>query len=192
MKKIITLTTFAAILLTLAGLTSCIDKEKNPILCIMERPKDLKPIDWENYNDVYTVYWTYHGREIREKEMETLLKDTANTIKVHGWVHRIRQSISPYSVHNFMEVVLIGNEIADDGNYSYFEYPYVEFTVVGDLEVMFLLLEKLTSADLTKKCFIRGKLCLSSAGAHIDFENGSCDIIFPRIRVYSVDDVYFK
>lgn len=47
--------------------------------CQIKYPKNLKSIDWENYNDVYTVYWnTVH-----------LCFETVNlqsdTIKISGW-----------------------------------------------------------------------------------------------------------
>jgi hypothetical protein len=49
--------------------TTC---EKN---CIGKRPKDVKPIDWENYNDVHTVYWNYvslYSERKQEDEVFTI------------------------------------------------------------------------------------------------------------------------
>ena len=181
-------TIFSVILLILVvGLASCKDKPPPIRLCIKERPKDLKPINWEDYNDVYTIYWTYDGRDTREKEMEILYEDTVEIIKIYGWIARILYSPGgPYGNTGFMEFVLVGNEIDD----YFYNHPHVRFGVVGDWMVMSLLNEKLGSADLTKKCYVRGKL--SFYGIHIDFEDGSCDLIFPVVRIYSVDDVYFE
>jgi hypothetical protein len=47
--------------------------------CKIKYPKDVKPIDWENYNDVYTVYWN-----MVHCCSETI--DLQNeTIKISGW-----------------------------------------------------------------------------------------------------------
>ena len=69
---------FTAFLLILAGVfSSC--KEKEGQCGEIKKPKDLKPIDWENYNDVYTVYWNYFGY-CDDREF-----DTGDTVSVYGW-----------------------------------------------------------------------------------------------------------
>jgi ABC-type oligopeptide transport system substrate-binding subunit len=71
MKKInlLLILSFAAVLFA-----AC---EKN---CIGKRSKDVKPIDWENYNDVSTVYWNYVSLYSERKQ-----EDEGKTIKISGW-----------------------------------------------------------------------------------------------------------
>jgi len=182
-SKLITVT---AILLILAGGMGSCEKQPppEPPLCAIERPKGIKPIDWKNYNGVHTVYWTYDRRDTREKEMKVLLRDAGKFIKVYGWIGRIWH----HSINDGMtEFELLGNEIDDDSDFA---RARVRFEVVGCMEVKISLYEKLVSADPTKKIYVRGNLSFS--GVHIDFVGGSCDIVFPQVRVYSVEDVYFE
>ena len=51
--------------------------------CDLDKPKDVKPVDWENYNDVYTVYWNFVAKAFgccSETEF------AGKTIKVFGWI----------------------------------------------------------------------------------------------------------
>ena len=70
MKKVICL-------LSVFCLLACIACEN----CSVKRPKNLKPIDWENYNDVYTVYWN----------CVKICNDPDNVqgkkVKVYGWCY---------------------------------------------------------------------------------------------------------
>ena len=46
----------AVCLLSIIGITTFSSCQKS---CIKDRPKNVKPIDWNNYNDVSTVFWNY-------------------------------------------------------------------------------------------------------------------------------------
>ena len=48
--------------------------------CNIARPKDVKPIDWENYNDVYDVYWNLL------KFCSEPSNDDGRYIKISGWI----------------------------------------------------------------------------------------------------------
>ena len=169
-----------AFLLLLAGVLASCEKEsqspdRNP--CIIDRPQNLQSIDWENYNDVYTVYWTYYRRE----RNELLPEDTTKIIKVYGW---IAQDNELYRRMYNADFTLIGNETGEDT-------PFVPFIIVGDSEVVDAIKAKLATADPMKKCYVRGKLCFS-LGFCIDGEDFGCCLIYPRMRVYSANDVYFE
>jgi len=74
MKKIIfCLAACAAIAF---GLNACKNK-------CAKVPKDLKPIDCENYNDVKTVYWNFY--RFCGKDEPWLYDNSCDTIRVEGW-----------------------------------------------------------------------------------------------------------
>jgi len=122
MKKIILV--FTAIVLLF---TAC---EKS---CLEKKPKNLKLIDWENYNDVYTVYWNYH------QECPGKQEDENKEIMVYGWIK-----------NGFMgwELVADRNSNPNGGN------SHVILQAANQVPAI------IDSSDLTKKCFIKGILGL--------------------------------
>ena len=46
--------------------------------CLEKKPKDVKPIDWENYNDVYTAFWNTYSACSESKNAK-------REIMVYGW-----------------------------------------------------------------------------------------------------------
>jgi len=183
--KKIKLTTI--LLALVVGFVSCEKFFKTPEnpqnICIKERPENLKSIDWDNYNDVYTVYWTYHDRSMPTESW--IYKDTAKIIKVYGWLPK-KHKVGDF--YGFMEGP--GFRLVTDKD-SGEKTPYVYFVIVGDSVVIDALKAKLATADLTKKCYIRGEFCFKF-GTSIDAEWGGCFLIIPRIKIYSADDVYFE
>ncbi|MDR1878607.1 MAG: hypothetical protein LBQ64_03465, partial [Bacteroidales bacterium] len=73
MKKVILFLLTATLIVT-----SC---EK---ACYPKRPKNVKSVEWENYNDVYTVYWNF--RSSRPKI--NLDNYNGKTIKLYGWMYK--------------------------------------------------------------------------------------------------------
>jgi len=133
--------------------------------CNVKAPKNLKPIDWENYNDVYTVYWNYVSLEWKSNQ-----EDEGKTIKVSGW--------SPWWYDLF---------------YLCDYAKYVDNTVRPDAIPTILIIcdlpgfkEKLNTCDLTKKCFVKGKLSF-----HVN-EMGFCNKVVPVIEVIDINDIYFE
>jgi len=138
--------TFIIRLLILCGLAllcfSC--KEKKPCGEI-KKPKDLKSIDWENYNDVYTVYWNYFGycSDIREFGRD------GDIVSVYGWKS------------NFYDLFYIS--AVPENN----ERPN---KVIGIKWYSEAIDAKVAAADLTKKCFVRGIVqlpCLHEMGCSV-------------------------
>ena len=72
---------FTIVLLLFAG---C---DKN---CKIKYPKDLKPIDWENYNDVYDVIWNY--TDIKESS------DMGKTINTNSTQKAVKNFLFFYDV----------------------------------------------------------------------------------------------
>lgn len=72
MKKI----KFMLMIVLALQFSSC-ERQCKPI----NRPKDVKPIDWENYNDVYTVYWN-----LKRNSNDPRSSAENKKIKIFGWM----------------------------------------------------------------------------------------------------------
>ena len=133
--------------------------------CI-KRPKNVEPIDWENYNDVYTVYWnTIH-----------LCSETINlpsdTIKIVGW------RAWSYDAFN----------LCDDAKYADKNLGYTAAFPCITIECNLPEFKtKLDTCDLTKKCFIKGKLSFFYVET-----SGKCCKIGCRIEITNINDIYFE
>ena len=184
MKKILKLTVLSAVLLMFAGwFISCNDKEKeieteNP--CNSKRPTDLKPIDWENYNEVYDVYWNaYKGTEVSN--------DMGRNIKICGWVFQGSHS----EVVNLENFVLIDKEknIFEGNPYTNGIGIYVRTRLnYTDNNGNFIdsLKIKFDEADITKKCYISGTL------SHFATPDMNCYWVNPEIIVTNINDINFN
>ena len=165
MKRIILC--FTAIILLF---TNCNNECKNgdcneEYPCKIDRPQNLKPIDWENYNDVHTVYWNtvhYCG------EPNNIQGDT---IMISGW--------RPWSYDFFY--------LCDEAKYADNSLGYTAAKPIVRI-VCYLpeFSEKLDTCDLTKKCFIKGKLMGES------FSDMNCNWIEPIIEITDINNIYFE
>ena len=129
------------------------------------KPKDVKPIDWENYNDVHTVYWnTVHCCS------ETISRLPSDTIMISGW--------KPSNLDGFVLC----------------DYPntyYGDGTITSIVPIVCYLPEfriMLDTCDLTKKCFIKGIIRFDSEY----YSRGRGCIVEPYIEITNIDDIYFK
>lgn len=133
--------------------------------CMEKRPKDVKPIDWENYNSVHTVFWNYHStcENVKHENKE---------IMAFGWI---------YSNGDGFFV------LTDVTNYTPYEIPHViirpDYKVSNGNEFY----AKLATCDLTKKCFIKEKLMLCCTETML-----ACSKSTPAIVFSNIDDVYFE
>ena len=168
MKKTRFLLLFCSAILFL--LTAC---EKH---CKIKYPKNIKPIDWENYNDVYTVYWNYHT--VSSETNKKIEQDRGKEVMIYGYIHGIQWakfSLIANKDNSNLQVFtrLFFNPYDDDG--------YVNFdTLVHQIQT------KLDTSDLTKKCFITGKLSATSLGTNY------CTWIVPTIIITDINDIYFE
>ena len=144
---------------SIIGFSACEEK------CKIKYPKDVKPIDWENYNDVYTTYWnTVHSCS----ESITLQSDT---IKIYGW-------LTEYSLHS--GCLNLKNTKQDNKGET-----TVSVTVRITDEIEKNIYEKLYAPNFPKKCFAKGELIFDI------IETNDCMAV-PRINVFNVDDIYFE
>ena len=156
MKRIILC--FAAILLLFAA---C---KKN---CLQKHPKDVKPIDWENYNDVYTVFWNCYGY------CDDYIMNYHENIMVSGWISQ--PTHGNISAHHF---ILVNNQ--GDRSETFPNIPVKSYALSDELQAMF------DTCDLTKKCFIKGKL----QSDHIKM--GLCCEKTAQIGITDITDIYFE
>jgi len=129
----------------------------------IDKPKGIKSIDRENYNDVSTVYWNYFGYCDDRKYT------SGDYIGVYGW-----RAIS-YDLFC----------IASDPKYLNWssERARVVVWIKWELEE---ITDKIRTSDLTKKCFVRGEVKLSC------LDSGECSTVAVEIFVTNPDDIYFE
>jgi len=133
--------------------------------CGTKRPKDVKPINWENYNSAYDVFYNYHTLCSEQR-----YEDSEKTIMVSGWLYRLWGG--DFILRN------IPNHTNEN-----LEYPWIG---IETFEVNKEFNAKIDTCDLTKKCFIKGKLIINC------LEKGMCSTSIPEIIISNVDDIYFE
>jgi len=151
--------------------------------CEPKIPKGVKPIDWENYNDVYTVKWNF------TKECTNTNNDTGRDIKVFGWIFQgTEDSYPPVDPEMFPLIDKKENIFAINcsvGTSFYIRTGYFEnhedyINLIDSLKIKF------ATSDITKKCYVSGKLSGES------FADNKCCWTDPVIIIDSVDDIYFE
>ena len=112
--------------------------------CKIKYLKDVKPIDWENYNDVYTVYWNY-VHVSGSKQAHNMRMDEGKEIMIYGWVTSQHANSIPLF------------DLSESPNGG-IHCPVAIALPAQDPYILVNLRTKLDTCDLTKKCFIKGKL----------------------------------
>ncbi|MDR1878605.1 MAG: hypothetical protein LBQ64_03455 [Bacteroidales bacterium] len=135
------------------------------------RPSNLKPIDWNNYNDVYTVYWNLSdvcSKEDRRYNEESVI------IKVSGW------KAWSYDLFSLCDEPKYANqELRYTGAYPIIT---VKHFAIDDS----LFNAKMDTSDLKKKCYITGRILMA------ELPTMYCCLTIPEIHLYSIDDIYFE
>ena len=134
--------------------------------CLLKKPKNLKSVDWENYNDAYTLYWKFM------KQCSEISKFEKKVIKIAGW--------KKWSSKNSN-----GFYLCDDPKYCdsiFHSNPPVTINIV----CLFSIQPLLDSCDLTKKCFITGTLMFNR------LKMGMCCRAEPEVLVTDINDIYFE
>ena len=140
------------------------------------KPSDLKPIDWNGWNDAYTVGYTFYDN------VENACYDfNGDTILCYGHIARIlydnHTSLKPE--HLFFE----GSE-----NMKHQEWVYIGFssTILQNNSERDSLISLLNSYSHSDTCFVKGILKVEPQ--YID----PCDIVAPHIYVHSIEDICFR
>ena len=127
-------------------------------------PKDVKPIDWESYNDVYNVFWNYYTLCSKAKN-----EDAHKNIMIYGWMYP-----------QWGGGLILG-DIPNKVNVH--EYPCIDIKFFG---IATELQAKLDTCDLTKKCFIKGKLIFNCLNKQMNSKS------VPEVIIKNTDDIYFE
>ena len=139
--------------------------------CKIKYPKDIKPIDWKNYNDVHTVFWNYYTLCSETKE-----KDRGKEIMVSGWISQGTHKSALFFVEDVSKINDNNNTPSAIGNIP-ITSRYVELQSILD------------TSDITKKCYVRGRLdfdCLYVISRVCESQSR------PKINILSANDIYFK
>ena len=169
---------FSAFMMLLAGgLASC--KEQDYPCMVRVRPKNLPPIDWENYNSI-TVFSTYYGFIDWNPWMYA---DTGRTVKVYGWIDRL-----DYHSRGFF--TLRGSAVIDNTGISHDERIFVRVDGEPDV-VMRKFREMAEQGELSKKIFIRGTFRLIPL-ALVNTTHCGGTWVSGGVRIYGIDDFYFE
>ena len=142
----------------------CIDQIK--------KPANVTAVDWDNYNDVYTVFWNYYTFCSERNE-----KDLGKDIMIYGWIRKASGSIPEISAQRFSLVI-------EDKVNSELSYPFVDILARDDVKIE--LQSILDTLDLKKKIFIKGKLifnCLKTVSI--------CDKSVPEIILEEINNINF-
>ena len=142
--------------------------------CKIKYPKDVKPIDWENYNDVYTVYWNYvHVNG--SKQEHKMRMDEGKEIMIYGWV-----------TSQYANSTIPLFDLCESPNGG-IRCPIGIELPTPDPYLFTHLRTKLDTCDLTKKCFIKGKLI---SGSLFNGNYGCKGQAY--IMIEYIDNIYFK
>ena len=139
--------------------------------CKIKRPKNLKPIDWENYNDVNTVYWNcVKSCEKYSDEHE------GKIVKISGW-------IDWYKEYN---IFTLCDDSKNLGYGSTFPSVIIKIKIPGIGGVV------LSNKDFTKKIYIEGRLSFGYnffSKAEGFYNSPKADVI---ITIETLNDFYFE
>jgi len=136
-------------------------------ILVITKPADLKPIDWDGWNDAYTVWHTFH--DVRENAQYSHRGDT---IMCYGKISRILTS------HIYSSLIYLECKDASEPFYIY-TTPLMDSI---EKDSLVNLLDGICCSDT---CFARGVLDLSAD----QFTGCSVE---PSIELMSIEDIYFK
>jgi len=156
--------------------------------CEINKPKGLKPIDWENYNDVYTVGFNCAKYCSEISFMERFDTDSLKKIKITGWIFQgpgnPPEPINPahFLLTNNKENIFGWNSSTKGETGCYIRVSYL-----GDYKSLIDSLRlKFEATDVTMKCYVSGRLM------YHEIHSGHCCYAYPVIILYSANDIYFE
>lgn len=134
------------------------------------KPADLKPIDWDGWNDAYTLHHTFH-----DKSENAQVDYCGDTIRCYGhiskYLYEDYPSLSPDGI--YFECSDAAQAVA------------IWFSRVHGIDKDSLV-QLLNSSSYSDTCFVKGIF-----GFWV-FNPMGCEYVNPAITVTSIDDIYFK
>jgi hypothetical protein len=165
MKTIISI--FSSIILFI---TSCGNKQENS--CPPPLGVEFNDIDWNTYNSVDT---TYINNNLECSDSKTYVRK-GKTIKICGWKIQNNDNFS----------------ITDDSLYAIGEHSYhhsFPMNINYPSEIQEKLSILINNSDLSKKCYIVGKLYFEKI---MDGDGDWCCQVAPYIFLENIEDIYFE
>jgi len=130
-------------------------------------PKNLPPIDWENYNDVYTACWNFDKRG---------WKLDGKPIKIIGWLFMAGEKV-------YIDIGQNSFWLTKKPGQAYGEDLIVVVRVMDDLIEPLQI--KFANYDLTQKCYIMGKIQMSQLCLE-------CCFRVTEIVITDINDIYIE
>ena len=155
-----------ALLVVIAPFCSCKRTCKDIV-----KPSDLKPIDWNGWNDAYTVGYTFY-----DDAEDACFDFNGDTILCYG--HIARYLYEDYSSLSTSSIYL------ESGSKQ--EGVQVFFDIFGSDDVN-ILKQKLNNSVYSDTCFVKGTLYVHASAIN------KCYIVYcPAIHVSRLEDIYFR
>jgi len=136
------------------------------------KPADLKPIDWNGWNDAYTVCHTFY-----DKSEDAQMDHYGDTIRCYGCISKyLYEDYSSLSKSSF-----ICFECSDDSE----AVAILHYVIMNscDRDSLVRLLDDSSYSDT---CYVKGIFGFWGFGPE------GCDYVKPAIYVNSIDNIHFK
>lgn len=168
-------TKLTIVLLTMATLL-CSCKHKHTCDDVV-KPANLKPIDWQGWNDAYTVGYTFYDNE------ENACYDyDGDTILCYGhiaqYLYDDYPSLKPDNIY-------LESGHMQQGVHIDFGFLYDQNSSERDS-----LINLLNSSNYSDTCFVKGVFKVSYY--HIITTSKDCKYSYPGITVCRIEDIWFK
>jgi len=151
----------------------------------IEKPNDVMPIDWDNYNDVYTVFWNYLKNDCSGSGYPT-----GDMIKIYGIIDSNNTSVSNSGFVLKDEHEHEYNDVFDHlyrfGGYSAPLVAVSVFCSSSELQKM------LASSELTRRCYIKGEISTRILTYDKRPRPDKCCFSVLGIYLRNIDDIYFE
>ena len=140
------------------------------------QPANLKPIDWNGWNDAYTVGYTFYDN------IEDACYDyNGDTMLCYG--HITKNLYIDYPSLKPEWIWLEGSENQEDGECVRIFFDLTILQNNSERDSLVLLLNSSTHSDT---CFVKGIFWL------IYYDIGQCTLTFPSIGITRLEDIYFR
>lgn len=144
--------------------------------CDIEKPSDLKPIDWNGWNDAYTVGYTFH-----DNIEDACFDYDGDTMLCYG--HITKNLYIDYPSLTPEWIWLEGSENQEDGQCVRILFDTDILLNDNERDSLVCLLNSSTHADT---CFVKGIFKI------IDYKILQCTLVFPSIGVTRLEDICFR
>ena len=139
---------------------------------VTQKPANVKPIDTENYNDVYTVYWNYFDNATNPYSLREVLM--CGYVVVYGMDKS----------GNLLWYPMLTDDSIKAINYVDMHITKVYFSWSNTISDQ---INSIVNTSIPNKCYIRGFVELE----YTQFNNCETHYI-PKLVIVNAEDIYFK